>query len=507
MKQKQILQSNFWNGIIDDIRSTLASGFWYSENLEVGKGRALKQVVNNQAENPCSYAVANFITKLIQNGTDIYGLGQDNITNKDTTIWKKTNALDGAWGIPTNGTVAGSTFVPNNPLFAVLNGNIFFDAGNGSVGKYTIASNTMNAAWKTGAAMKGGTIWQGKIYGWIGQDIYVIDPVADTLTKMKSVSTEQTIVDLVPYGNLLCVVCTSTVTISRAYLWDGVSTIAWVEVLEIGQGQVSGGANLEGNIYVAISTPNKRSLKLKAYSGVYFRTIYTYSARKNLAGTSAYIMPASKLKVFDGFVYFLITGTKPNSSYVGLYEYAIARFGREDANNPMTFSIYKTIDFTSERSLNGQIENNDFIIIENIVGASDTAEKAIAAVIYSADNNTTFFLSSTNTYSAQAGVLETFIFDGGDASVEKQLMGISVFTEALASAGQVVCKYKKDEETAWTTIFTNTTDSGISYEAVNIESAGTCLPTFKTIQFRIEVIGNTTITGFKFKFEPTEQIF
>ncbi len=506
MKPKQILQQNFWSGIIDDIRGNLASGFWYSENLEI-TGKALKQVANNQAENVCNYATANFITKLIQNGTDIYGLGQDNATNKDVTIWKKTNALDGAWGIPTNGTVAGTTFAADNPLFAVLNGDIFFDAGNGSVGKYTIATNTMNATWKTGASMKGGTIWQGKIYGWIGQDIYVIDPVADTLTNMKSVSTEQTIVELVPYGNLLCVVCTSTVTISRAYLWDGVSTTSWVEVLEIGQGQVSGGANLEGTIIVAISTPNKRKLKLKAYSGVYFRTLYTYSARKNLAGTSAYVMPASRLKVFDGFVYLIITGTQPNGSYAGLYEYAIARFGREDANNPMAFSIYKTLDFSSARSIDGQTINNDFTILENIVSASNTVEKAVAAVIYSALNNSTFFLASTSTYSGQAGVLETFVFDGGDASIEKQLIGVSVFTEALASAGKVVCKYKKDEETAWTTIFTNTTGNSVSYEAVSIESTGVTLPTFKKIQFRIEVIGNTTITGFKFKFEPTEQIF
>lgn len=89
MKQYKI--NNFWSGITNEIRSTLSSAFWYGENIEI-KGKALKQVANNQAENAGNYSVDNYITKLIQIGTDVYGLGQDNNTNKDTSIWKKTNA-------------------------------------------------------------------------------------------------------------------------------------------------------------------------------------------------------------------------------------------------------------------------------------------------------------------------------------------------------------------------------------------------------------------------------
>ncbi len=506
----EIKQTNFWSGILNDERSGLPTGFWHSENMEI-VGKALKQVVNNQAENSCSYAVANFITKLIQNGTDIYGLGQDNNTNHDVTIWKKTNSLSGNWGIATNGTVAGTTFASDNPLFAVLNGVIFFDAGNGKVGKYTIATNTMNATWKTGASMKGGTIWQGKIYGWIGQDIYVIDPVADTLTNMKAVNTEQVIVDLVPYGSLLMVVCTSTVTLSRAYLWDGVSTTSWVEILDVGQGLVSGGANLGGTIFVVIGTSNKRTLKIKTYNGGAFIDAYTYTARLNQAGTYKYIQPASKVKAFSGYIYFIIAGTKPNGTYAGLYEYAIARFGREESSNPMTFEIYKTLDFTSARGLNGQITGNDFTILENIVSGSDTAEKAVAAVINSSTNETTFFLSSTNTYSGQAGVFETFKKDGAenghDTSIEKQLTSVSVQYTALPADGSVTVKYRKDEELTWTTIFTDNTDNSISHEAANIEASGVNLPTFKEIQLRIEVTGNVKILGWKIAYEPLSQNF
>lgn len=503
-KDPEIKIQNFWSGMGNDIRSTLASAFWYSENLEVGKGKALKQVVNNQAENPCSYNVNNYITRTIQIGTDIYGLGQDDNTNKDTTIWKKTNALDGNWAIVTNGTIASTTFNAGYALFVANNGIIYLDGGNSKVAKYTIATDTMESTKYNVANAKGGVVWQGNIYFWSGQSIYVINTSTDVATEMKTVSSEQSIVELVPYGNLLAVVCTSTTTASKMYLWDGVSTTTWVDILEIGYGTVSGGSLLEGMIIVAISTPNKRTLKLKGYNGGQFQNLFTYTGRYNRAGTYNYVIPASRLKTFTGYVYFIITGTKPDGTYAGLYEYSIARFGREEVINPMTFSIYKTLDFTSARGIDGSTTNNDFTILENIVGGSDTVERAICAVINSDTNKTTFFLSSTNTYSAQAGVLETFKFNGGDSSIDKQF-NISVQFSPLPTAGQVVLKYKKDEELTWTTIFTETTDNAVSHEAVNIESSGANLPIFREIQFRIELTGNAELTGYKFKLEPLSQ--
>ncbi len=503
---KEIKQQNWWSGILNDIRSTLGTGAWYLENFII-KGKSLKQVVNNQAENSCSYNVNNYVTKLIQVGTQIYGLGQDGNTNNDTTIWTKTNALNGAWSIPTNGTIAATTFNGDNALFVAYNGVIYFDGGNSKVATYTIATNTMAATAINLANAKGGTIWQGNIYCWSGQDIYVINTSTGLATNMHTVSSEQTIVELVPYGNLLAVVCTSTVTKSKMYLWDGVSTTTWTEILDIGVGTVYGGALLEGTIVVALSTPNKRMLKIKGYNGGQFINLYTYTARLNRAGTYNYILPASRLQTFEGYVYFMVTGTQPDGTYANYYEYAIARFGREEPVNPLTFSIYKTLDFTSDRVLNGQTSNNDFTIIESIVGSSDTEERAVCAVVNSDTNKTTFFLSSSNTYTAQPGVCETVKFNCGDSSITKQLKSVSVQTDFLPSAGQVVLKYKKDEELSWTTIFTNTIDNSISYEATTIEGSDINLPQFKDIQFRIECLGNVTLNGIRFRYEEVAPNF
>ena len=495
-KIREKSQSNFWSGVVNDPRSTLASGFYYSENLEVGKNKSLKQVANNQAENACSYDVNNYITKVIQVGTDIYGLGQDDNTDNDTTLWTKTSSLDGAWAIATNGTIAATTFPAGDALLASVNGMIFLDGGNDYVAKYVIATDAMTDEWKALAGgMKGGTIWQGSIYGWNGQKIYKIDPVADTLTDMKTVSTEQTIVDLVPYGNLLMIVCTSTITNSKAYLWDGVNTTTWVDILDIGYGTVSGGAILEGQIIVAIGSANRKTLKLKSYGGGQFRNLFTYNARPNQSGT-AYVIPASKLKAFSGYIYFILTGTKPDGTYAGLYEYSIARFGREEPVNPLTFSIYKTLDFTSDRGLDGQTANNDFTILENIVGE----DKPVMAFINSTGYATTEFLGS-DIYTGQEGVMETVIYDGGDASIEKHLTGVGAYYTALGTTGQVVMKYKKDEETTWTEIFADTTDDALSHQAVNLEASGLVLPIFKEISFRFLLTGEAELNGYKFKWE------
>lgn len=467
---REIVQKTFWAGVVNDIRSTLPGAVFYAENLDVGRGKSVKQVVNNQAENACAYDVDYYITREIQIGTDIYGLGQDNETNRDTTIWKKTNSLSGNWGIVTNGTISGSTFNGGYALFVANNGIIYFDGGNSKVAKYTIATNTMSATAINLANAKGGVVWQGNVYCWSGQAVYKINTSNDALTEMITIPSEQTIVELVPYGNLLAVVCTSSTTASKMYLWDGVTTTTFTEILEIGWGTVSGGSLLEGTIVVAINTPNKRTLKLKGYSGGNFINLFTYTGRYNQAGTFNYIQPASSLKTFTGYVYFIVTGTKPDGTYSGTYEYAIARFGREEPSNPMTFSIYKTLDFTSARSLDGQTTNNDFTIIETIVGGADTTERAVAAFINSASLQTTFFLSSTNTYSSQAGVLETLNINADKSWVSKKMKVVSAQYEPLPSGGKAVLKYRNSEDTYWTTIFVDSTQNSISHEAVNIES-------------------------------------
>ena len=118
-------------------------------------------------------------------------------------------------------------------------------------------------------------------------------------------------------------------------------------------------------------------------------------------------------------------------------------------------------------------------------------------------NSSTYTISktaSTSSYAATS-IYESKIFNEGDASLKKQLVGVTVMFEALPTAGVVVLKYKKDEETSYTQIFSDGTDDAVSHSAVNIESSGARLPEYKEISFRVESTGGAVITGLSWQSE------
>jgi hypothetical protein len=147
--------------------------------------------------------------------------------------------------------------------------------------------------------------------------------------------------------------------------------------------------------------------------------------------------------------------------------------------------------------------------MEDVTGSAvGTDDPTISALIYNKANQTIYFISRDGHYEVyftEAGVVETVKFNGGDSSLIKKLNSVSVQTDYLGSEGQVTLKYRKDNKTTWTTIFTNTGENSISHEACNIESTSENLPQFKDIQFRIEVLGRTTILGLRFRYEELIQ--
>jgi hypothetical protein len=518
MAIREIKQNNFLAGIVNDPRANNPAALWYAENMEVGKNKSIFSVVNNQAENALSFLNINCITKMIDTGANIYGVGN---YASGINLYSKPTDLSSAWASCTGATIAGGTFYKDNGFFAIIWPYVYFyDIYHANIARWYVFSPftlTANYIYCGGTLLnsygyfQGGVPWQGKLYGWVANIVFMVDYSGannGTITQMINVDAEQTIVDIVPYQDNLKIVCSSgsSAIKSLAYLWNGDKDSTFIGIYEIGAGTVFGATEYEGKLIVAIAAANKKYFSLKYFNGVNYKTLFNYSPRANLAGTYAYISPASKLKVFGNYIYFLVTGTKPNDSYAGYYQYALARYGHDDPSNPLAFSIFKTFDFANvTRGLDGQVVNNDFLILEGVAGGASSPERYVAAVIYSDTNKTTFFLSAASTYSGQSGIVETLKFDGGDPSIPKQLKSVSLSYGAIPASGSVTLKYRLNSDTAWTTIFTDSTAGSCTHAAVNIESSGVNFDSFYEVQFRIEILGSIELKSFKAKYETTDQ--
>jgi len=130
---------------------------------------------------------------------------------------------------------------------------------------------------------------------------------------------------------------------------------------------------------------------------------------------------------------------------------------------------------------------------------SELTHSVTSQNIYYTDESKTYSTTTPSTY-------ESLIFDVGDRTKTKKLLGATVTTEALPTNGRVILEYRYDDgldDASWTELFDNTTDNSKRQSAI-LNSDGTELPHFKEIQFRIRSYGGAIITGLKFKAETIE---
>lgn len=505
---KEIKINRFEGGLTENMRDTTGNRLWYTENVLLEKN-LVSQTANNNVQNTAGYSSAFSIIKLVDKAGTLYGYGQNNATDKDTTIYSKSYGTSSNWAAVTNGTLTGTLMRLYDPFFVTYGGDLYFDGGNNYICKYS--GTTMTNNWLSfNGGMYGGIVWQGNMYGYSGQKIYKIT-TAPAATNMIDIPDGQTITNMVGYGNYLAIVCTSSTGVSKMYLWDGITTTTFAEIIEIGVGEVSGGTILDGTIYVTMSLGNRRGFSIMAYSSGRFISVYNYTGRYNRARTYNYTFLGSKPKTASGHIYFIVIGTRSDSTYAQIYEAQMFRYGKTNPEDSNSLSLWKTYNSVGTGSNSPINLGNDFVIYETSVGQAQP--QMLASVLYSMDGSySSFYYEMTNVYNATedtssaSAIIETTVLNCGDSNKEKQLKAVSLFYDPLPTTGSVILKYKINEDinkatSTWTTVFTDTTDYAVSHSAAVIESTSAILPTFKEIQFRIELSGNAKLTGYKFKYE------
>lgn len=303
-----------------------------------------------------------------------------------------------------------------------------------------------------------------------------------------------------PYGNYLAIACVTKGTShqkSIVFLWDRDSTLTTLkERIDFGDGSIVHLVTLENKLLAIMDVFASSSfyslglgkVVIKQANGVFGTTLNEIIIDALATQNSDQILERTSA-VKDNKFYFPMQAPLNGDDRYGIWEM--------DSNGNLTLA---------------------YVISDVSEGASNTVFNGIAFVgqmlwVAHSDDGSVERLDDTKTFSTTlASVYESLIFNDGDAGSFKKLIGVEVMTEPLPTAGQVILKYRKDTDlndaTAWTTIFTNTTNSSISHGAINIESSGANLPEFSEVQFRIESTGGAVITGLRFKYQQVpKQLF
>lgn len=513
MANKEIKITRFDGGIANDIRENDTSKHSYAQNFNTFS--YAHRLVPYRSYEAGQDTLNRKINKFLYYNAKLYGRGFISATPSvyDAQVFYKTVFSDGTWTTPSNSSetlsLAQDTY---GELFIYYRGFIYGAHRSSTVFKFDVteaaafvSSNFSKVAvgnvqgvihsaddilYVAAKGTQGGivraTIWSNDNLTW-SADAVLILPTGYTITSMCE------------YGAYLAIACVSDDLLSKSskvFLWDRVAT-TWNEQIDWGEGALNVLEELEGRL-IGISIQERvnatnllfnTTVNFKYYAGAQGAIEFVRITGLTSATPISYLGKA-KQKVNNRIYFTAIISTPEGAS--GTAE-GVWSVGKNEQGRYSVVNEYQTSDGTTiPTTIDGFFLMGSYIFIaySDSGSLSGNISKTRDDVAYS--NNS---------------IYESIVFDGGDASQTKKLIGVSVTTLPLVSGNSVALKYRTDKDiisdtgTTWTTIFTHTTVDSIAHSAINVEATGVTLPEFKEIQLQLVSTGGAIITGYSFEYE------
>ena len=499
--------SRFDGGISDDLRQPPSNNCGNVKHFDIysnpNKLTPFRSTEADTATNVSSTDAEQYDLKDFQLGTDgkLYALGKNG--SGYPKVLKKTDPTTGNW-LSSAGNNAATAEGEGNAArvsgaFIEWQSAFWFFQGTTQLAKCTLAGTITNTVATVGTittAAQGIIGADNNLYMFYNNKVVRITPAgAATDDVLTAIPSDLRITSVARYGLYLAIGCaygtSATATPagrSQVFIWDMVTDTTVSDVIDWGEGALMVLDNTEGRLvgvsdkYMSSSLGLARgSMVIRMWSGGTPQVVKEVVANQTVTlgrFIRNKVVKDNKLYWVASVPFHLSTSTEST------YHLGIWCFGRKNRNSDFSLSlsyVEEAVD-TSNFYINSFGNAGNYWFINHSSGGKVTKT----------DDAANYTITS---------IYESQIFNVGEPSIKKKLIGATVDTVYLPSAGQIVLKYRKDEETSWTTIFTHTTDNSISHSAINIESSGANLPEYKEIQFRIESVGGAEITGFKFKEE------
>ncbi len=492
MATKQIIIQNFSGGIADDLRQQVSNGFATSQHFDnYSSLNKLTPYDISVADNTTQVGIMAFNW----DGTNLYGMGVNLSSGPKVQIYQKTSLINN-WVSPSTSTSNTVTSIIGNG-FHIYKGFAYMYAAANRLDRWALGgayTDSYQSLTFTAYGDASGNVAQPITHSKTDTAYFPYENKIASLNGTSFTTTALTlpsnlvITALAQFGNYLAIACRPSVSgsaNSRVFLWDMVSFDV-SESIDFGTGDLWILANVEGALVGVMNAPTSAGIT-QAKTKVFIKA-YT-------SGVPVLI----KTLIDVGLVLGGLTGYKPFVSTTnGLSFYLTSGNG---INGVVPTGIYTVNKVPGNSGFNVVCER----YVHNTSGITSlTGIFKIGEVIFTAYNhvaNTSSSVGRTDnpgTYTITS-YIETVKINGGDINKRKKLDFVGVSTVPMPTTGQIIIKYKKNSETAYTTIATNTTDNAVSNLSPNIAGSVT-LPEFNEIQFRVESTGGAEITGIKIVF-------
>jgi hypothetical protein len=500
MKQKQIIINNFSGGISDDVREQSDKKFAISQHFDnTTSPQKLTPFRDSVDDNTTQVGIMNFALGTTNTDTYLYGLGLTLSGGLKVQIYRKTTANDltSAWVTPAGSTSTSLTH-PIGNTFVNYKETLYLRSYTNTLDTYTPATSTyVNGAYTlsgaTSLADGSAPSTQGVVHS-KSDALYI--GVLNKIWQNNNVQTpgyaltlpsDLYISALAEYGSYLAIGCRPKVSgsgNSKVFLWNMIDNDV-TEVLDFGAGDLWILGNVEGRLVAVMNEADsggitfpKKKVYIKIYSGG------TPELFKTLEDTSLSLMG--------------LLGYKPFFSNINGLTFGLYSTGEKVPTGLYTFSrgAGQGYQITSSRFIHNSTA------ITNLVGIYKVGQVVFTAYNYVADTSTSVGRTSDAEIYNDTAYMISQRFNDGDPSQVKSLDSVSCFYPPLPTGTSITLSFRKDEETTWTEIFTDSTVNSTSHEALNIEPNAVNFDPFKEIQFKIESTGGAENVGFKFLFTP-----
>src|SRR3990167_7875256 len=447
----------------------------------------------------------------------LYGLGRA-AGSAVPKVFSKADPTTGNWTIEATAQGTGALI---RGCFIEWQSKWYMFSGTNQISRWTIGSTFLNQVGSSSDGEASGVTLAATItsvaQGIVGADgnLYLIynNKVArvnssGSLTDnvMTAIPSDMRITSAARFGSYLVFACaygTSNITPpsgrSQLYIWDYVTDATVEDVIDLGEGAARVIGNVEGRIVAVMDKYltnafglTRGAMVVKMWAGGQPQVMKEVVANQIVtADATAFPNTITRFPrsvvIKDNKMYWAVSvpfGLSTSTEFT--FHLGIWCFGRKNVNSDFALSIEVVEEATDTSNFYiTSIGNagNYWFISHSIESAGKVTKTNDAA-------------NFTDT-----SIYDTQLLNAGDSSLSKKLKGVTVYFEPLPAAGQVVLKYRINEETSYTTIFTDTTDNDISHSSINIESSGVQLPEYKELFFRIESTGGAVITGISWQSE------